>query len=148
MIEQIIDFWTAFNTMNKKQQPQYRVIRSSYRDEDTGEVKHRYYLQELKYSWWQRDMVWKNMTALQCYGMDCYRCDISYADEKEALKHLTNLMTPVPEDKVIQTAWEFPEVDNGTLEVTIPTPKGWKCKRKGCNNRVKHKHTTFTALKT
>ena len=31
-------------------------------------------------------------------------------------------------------------VDNGTTVVTIPTPKGWKCKRKNCSTRFKHTH--------
>lgn len=35
-------------------------------------------------------------------------------------------------------------VDNGTTFVTIPTPKGWKCRRKNCRTDFKHKHTAFT----
>lgn len=38
-------------------------------------------------------------------------------------------------------------VDNGTTVVTIPTPKGWRCRRKGCRNRVKHTHGTYPTLK-
>lgn len=38
-------------------------------------------------------------------------------------------------------------VDNGTRTVYIPTPKNWKCKRKGCKTTVKHTHTTFDILK-
>ncbi len=37
-------------------------------------------------------------------------------------------------------------VDDGTWEVTIPTPKGWKCKRKGCTVDFKHKHGTYKLL--
>ena len=37
-------------------------------------------------------------------------------------------------------------IDNGTLEVYIPTPKNWKCKRKGCTTRIYHTHTTYGSL--
>lgn len=37
-------------------------------------------------------------------------------------------------------------VDNSTTVVTIPTPKGWKCDRKGCTADYKHSHGTFAGL--
>ena len=37
--------------------------------------------------------------------------------------------------------------DNGTLTINVPTPKGWKCKKKGCSTKVKHTHSTYTCLK-
>lgn len=37
-------------------------------------------------------------------------------------------------------------VDNGTTVITIPTPKGWKCKRKGCTANYFHTHGIFTSL--
>jgi hypothetical protein len=37
-------------------------------------------------------------------------------------------------------------VDNGTTTMYIPTPKNWKCKRKGYISRVKHKHSTYSSL--
>lgn len=38
-------------------------------------------------------------------------------------------------------------VDNGTTVVTIPTPKGWKCDRKGCKADYLHSHGTYSTLK-
>lgn len=38
------------------------------------------------------------------------------------------------------------EVDNGTLSVSVPTPKGWKCKCKGCKIDWKHGHSTYSSL--
>ena len=38
-------------------------------------------------------------------------------------------------------------VDDGTTTITIPTPKGWKCKRKGCRVDYKHSHGIYTSLK-
>ncbi len=35
------------------------------------------------------------------------------------------------------------KVDNSTTAVSIPTPKGWKCKRKNCRVDYKHKHTSY-----
>lgn len=37
-------------------------------------------------------------------------------------------------------------VDNGTTVVTIPTPKGWKCSRKGCKADYMHTHGTYPSL--
>lgn len=37
-------------------------------------------------------------------------------------------------------------VENGTTVVTITTPKGWKCSRKGCNIDWKHTHSTYPSL--
>ncbi len=37
--------------------------------------------------------------------------------------------------------------DDSTTVMYIPTPKGWKCKRKGCTSDVKHTHTTYDCLK-
>jgi hypothetical protein len=37
-------------------------------------------------------------------------------------------------------------VDNSTTTVYIKTPKGWKCKRKGCQADYKHTHSTYTCL--
>lgn len=37
-------------------------------------------------------------------------------------------------------------VDDGTTVVSIPTPRGWKCERKGCKIDYMHEHTTYTAL--
>lgn len=34
-----------------------------------------------------------------------------------------------------------------TMVVTIPTPKGWKCKRKNCTIDYKHEHTNFSTKK-
>ncbi len=47
-----------------------------------------------------------------------------------------------------KSLWSFLErlVDNGTTYVNIPTPKNWKCKRKGCRTRIKHTHSTYTCL--
>lgn len=39
--------------------------------------------------------------------------------------------------------WEDIPIDNGTLHVYIKTPKGWKCKKKGCNQGFKHTHSTY-----
>ena len=37
-------------------------------------------------------------------------------------------------------------VDDTVEYVSIPTPKGWKCPRKGCKTNYKHKHTIFPSL--
>lgn len=37
-------------------------------------------------------------------------------------------------------------VDNGTLHISIKTPKGWKCDRKGCKEKYKHTHGIFSSL--
>jgi len=37
-------------------------------------------------------------------------------------------------------------VDDTVTKVYIPTPKGWKCKRKGCKSEVKHIHATYAKL--
>ncbi len=37
-------------------------------------------------------------------------------------------------------------VDNGTTTIYILTPKGWKCKRKGCKADYKHSHSTYSDL--
>lgn len=37
-------------------------------------------------------------------------------------------------------------VDNGTNYITVPTPKGWKCKKKNCFTRFKHNHSTYSCL--
>ncbi len=34
-------------------------------------------------------------------------------------------------------------VDNGTVEVTVPTPKNWKCEKKNCESTFKHSHATY-----
>lgn len=34
-------------------------------------------------------------------------------------------------------------VDDSTTVVYVPTPKGWKCKRKNCQSNIKHKHTNL-----
>lgn len=39
------------------------------------------------------------------------------------------------------------KVDDSTWVKTIPTPKNWKCKHRGCKITFKHKHTTFADLK-
>lgn len=36
------------------------------------------------------------------------------------------------------------DIDNGTVEITIPTPKDWKCERKGCPTDFKHTHGTYS----
>ncbi len=38
-------------------------------------------------------------------------------------------------------------VDDRTTVVTIPTPKGWKCKRKNCRTSFKHTHSTYDIFK-
>ena len=38
-------------------------------------------------------------------------------------------------------------VNDVAQEMYIPTPKGWKCKRKGCRADYKHSHGTFNCLK-
>lgn len=35
-------------------------------------------------------------------------------------------------------------VDDSTYYVTIPTLKGWKCKRKNCSTNWKHTHSTYS----
>lgn len=35
-------------------------------------------------------------------------------------------------------------VDDSTTHVTVPTPKGWKCRRKNCPTRFKHTHSTYS----
>lgn len=57
-----------------------------------------------------------------------------------------NGMTIYP-DRPIKDMGLSAIVDNGTTYVTIPTPKGWKCKRKNCTTSFKHKHTTYDALR-
>lgn len=37
-------------------------------------------------------------------------------------------------------------VDDSTTEVTIETPEGWKCDRKGCTADYLHSHGTYAAL--
>lgn len=37
-------------------------------------------------------------------------------------------------------------VDDTAYDVYIPTPKDWKCKRKGCKINYKHGHSTFSSL--
>lgn len=39
------------------------------------------------------------------------------------------------------------DVDNGTLTVSIPTPKGWTCSRPGCTTDWRHTHGTFADFK-
>lgn len=34
-----------------------------------------------------------------------------------------------------------------TMILGISTPKGWKCKRKGCKTKIKHSHTTWQEKK-
>lgn len=40
----------------------------------------------------------------------------------------------------------FNKKEDGTYIVNIPTPKGWKCKRKGCKMKYKHRHNTYSDL--
>lgn len=35
------------------------------------------------------------------------------------------------------------KVDNGTYEINIPTPKNWKCKKRGCFIDYEHTHNSF-----
>ena len=37
-------------------------------------------------------------------------------------------------------------VDNTVTTIIVPTPKGWKCKKKGCPTRFKHEHSTYSCL--
>ena len=37
-------------------------------------------------------------------------------------------------------------VDNGVTVITIPTPEGWRCDRKGCGADYMHSHSTFAML--
>lgn len=37
-------------------------------------------------------------------------------------------------------------VDDTAIDVYIPTPKGWRCKKKGCLTRFKHSHGTYQTL--
>ena len=37
--------------------------------------------------------------------------------------------------------------DDGTTYVTVPTPEGWKCERKGCTADYKHSHGMYPSLK-
>lgn len=37
-------------------------------------------------------------------------------------------------------------IDDGTTDVFIETPEGWKCDRKGCVADYKHIHTTYGGL--
>jgi hypothetical protein len=39
-------------------------------------------------------------------------------------------------------------VDDGTTDVFIDTPEGWKCEKEGCNTDYKHTHGSFPSLKT
>ena len=39
------------------------------------------------------------------------------------------------------------KVDDGTTVISIPTPKNWKCKRKGCQSKVKHIHAKIDITK-
>lgn len=39
-------------------------------------------------------------------------------------------------------------VDDSVTTIYIPTPKGWKCKRKGCKMVCKHTHGTYPSLST
>ena len=39
-------------------------------------------------------------------------------------------------------------IDDSTTYVTIPTPRGWKCKRKNCTTDWKHTHSTYLTLAT
>lgn len=47
----------------------------------------------------------------------------------------------------IQDLWHSMKVDDVARDVYIPTPKGWKCKKKGCPTKVKHTHSTYSILK-
>lgn len=38
------------------------------------------------------------------------------------------------------------KVDNGTTHITIETPDGWKCERKGCVFDFTHTHGTYSTL--
>lgn|GEM_PF-6088904 len=38
-------------------------------------------------------------------------------------------------------------VDDSTTTVYIPTPKGWKCSKTGCDTKYKHIHSTFFTTK-
>lgn len=37
-------------------------------------------------------------------------------------------------------------IDDGMVEITIATPKGWKCERKGCTSDYFHSHGTYSSL--
>lgn len=39
-------------------------------------------------------------------------------------------------------------VDNGTTEITVETPEGWKCERPNCPMDYLHKHGTYPSLAT
>ena len=58
-----------------------------------------------------------------------------------------NLLPPWAHDDV---KWKefLTSVDDSTTHVTVATPKGWKCKRKGCITGFLHEHSTYPALKS
>ncbi len=37
-------------------------------------------------------------------------------------------------------------IEDGTVIITVPTPRGWKCKKKGCPTRFRHTHSTYSFL--
>ena len=37
-------------------------------------------------------------------------------------------------------------IDNDSTYIYIPTPKNWKCKKKGCKINIKHKHGSYYSL--
>jgi hypothetical protein len=40
----------------------------------------------------------------------------------------------------------IPLMDDSTVEITIETPHGWKCERKGCKTDFRHSHGTYPSL--
>lgn len=37
-------------------------------------------------------------------------------------------------------------IDNGTIEVNVPTPENWICSKKGCSTLFYHRHSTYANL--
>lgn len=60
---------------------------------------------------------------------------------------LPKMVTPGNVGKLFNDIIELAKiVDNGTTTVYVKTPRGWKCKRKGCPTNFKHTHSTYPSL--
>ena len=78
----------------------YRLIRKSNRNDTTGGIDHRYYVEVYSkniFGKWK----WYPYQVYCCGFGDCYWQTIYFYDEKKAIKYIQNLTVEIPKDKLI-----------------------------------------------
>lgn len=88
----------------------YRIIKKSWRRDDTAEVKSFYQIQYLGRGLFFRKYKWKNCEQEVCGYGDCYSQNVTFDKLEDAENWVKNRLIPVPSDEVICTAERFPGV--------------------------------------